>query len=373
MRPAQSQKVTRSRSTRRVARWSGGSWTFLLALARDPEVRLREVVETCVLTERTVEIPHPGTQRTPQPLPHRPRSDVPPPCRGRPRHRGAPHPLRRRPSCARGTTAELSDTTAVRTAPATDAAGAFRTRRRTARRRREAAGATPNNVRRASPCARAGSISHMPGRRESPMTRAPTIKCGEALRKALDQALRVPGGSWGSTPVVAEASLIPLGRAGSVLLFLPRLPVLLEGRPWGLPASSLDTVRPGPLAGAYSSAWKERWALGLCCCLVSSTSGGQPCCSALLEPAGPLTLRGLGRLRPLGHNLTCCLPLGWLDAHISRSGPAACAALLLRLPLRSHTRLLGRAPNVWQSRVQDIFRSKDAERPCARQLRADEG
>ncbi|WP_328864054.1 helix-turn-helix transcriptional regulator [Streptomyces virginiae] len=40
----------------------GGSWTFLtsharvlLALARDPEVRLREVAETCVLTERTVQ------------------------------------------------------------------------------------------------------------------------------------------------------------------------------------------------------------------------------------------------------------------------------------------------------------------------------
>ncbi|WP_030723743.1 helix-turn-helix transcriptional regulator [Streptomyces sp. NRRL F-2580] len=39
-----------------------GSWTFLtsharvlLALARDPEVRLREVAETCVLTERTVQ------------------------------------------------------------------------------------------------------------------------------------------------------------------------------------------------------------------------------------------------------------------------------------------------------------------------------
>ncbi|WP_327732773.1 MarR family transcriptional regulator [Streptomyces nojiriensis] len=40
----------------------GGAWTFLtsharvlLALARDPEVRLREVAETCVLTERTVQ------------------------------------------------------------------------------------------------------------------------------------------------------------------------------------------------------------------------------------------------------------------------------------------------------------------------------
>ncbi|MFG2487644.1 MULTISPECIES: helix-turn-helix transcriptional regulator [Streptomyces] len=39
-----------------------GSWTFLtsharvlLALARDPGVRLREVAETCVLTERTVQ------------------------------------------------------------------------------------------------------------------------------------------------------------------------------------------------------------------------------------------------------------------------------------------------------------------------------
>ncbi|MFB6514933.1 helix-turn-helix transcriptional regulator [Streptomyces virginiae] len=39
-----------------------GSWTFLtsharvlLALARDPEVRLREVADTCVLTERTVQ------------------------------------------------------------------------------------------------------------------------------------------------------------------------------------------------------------------------------------------------------------------------------------------------------------------------------
>ncbi|WP_328786441.1 MULTISPECIES: helix-turn-helix transcriptional regulator [unclassified Streptomyces] len=39
-----------------------GAWTFLtsharvlLALARDPEVRLREVAETCVLTERTVQ------------------------------------------------------------------------------------------------------------------------------------------------------------------------------------------------------------------------------------------------------------------------------------------------------------------------------
>ncbi|MFF2788959.1 helix-turn-helix transcriptional regulator [Streptomyces sp. NPDC058049] len=41
---------------------SGGSWTFLtsharvlLALARDPGVRLREAAETCVLTERTVQ------------------------------------------------------------------------------------------------------------------------------------------------------------------------------------------------------------------------------------------------------------------------------------------------------------------------------
>ncbi|WP_405785844.1 helix-turn-helix transcriptional regulator [Streptomyces sp. NBC_01367] len=41
---------------------TGGSWTFLtsharvlLALARNPEVRLREVAETCVLTERTVQ------------------------------------------------------------------------------------------------------------------------------------------------------------------------------------------------------------------------------------------------------------------------------------------------------------------------------
>ncbi|GAA2639856.1 helix-turn-helix transcriptional regulator [Streptomyces spororaveus] len=40
----------------------GGSWTFLtsharvlLALSRDPEVRLREVAETCLLTERTVQ------------------------------------------------------------------------------------------------------------------------------------------------------------------------------------------------------------------------------------------------------------------------------------------------------------------------------
>ncbi|MER5198927.1 ANTAR domain-containing protein [Streptomyces sp. NPDC002755] len=91
--------------------------------------------------------------------------------------------------------------------------------------------------------------------------------------------LRLPGGSWGSTPVTADAFLVPLGRwdrprgpvpcipfsAEPLLCSSPRLPLLWVGSPWALPASSLETARPELLGGACFFAWKERWALGLSC------------------------------------------------------------------------------------------------------------
>ncbi len=104
-------------------------------------------------------------------------------------------------------------------------------------------------------------------------------------------ALRVPGGSWGSTPVEAEASFVPLGRWARprgprsciplppepLLCSSPRLlPMLLEGAPWGVPDSSFETVLLGPLAVRTSPGGR---------------SGGRRGCPAAWSRPRPVTSR----------------------------------------------------------------------------------
>ncbi len=212
------------------------------------------------------------------------------------------------------------------------------------------------------------------------------------LCESLDDhlALRVAGGSCGSMPVTADASLVPLGRLEwplgpvscmpswslpALLWSSPRRLMLFVGLPCGFPASSLETSRPAPLAGAYWSGWKERWALGLSCWRVSSTSGDQPCCLVPLCGLGPSPCRGWDGFSCLAmmwpafwrreEALSFCLLPRCTERDVFPRGPASCPSSLGA----SRGQCAGRVQRdagSWAGGVADACRIRPPPRSCCR-------